>query len=205
MVTSVLQNPVLVLNANWVAYRTATVWWALQKAAAGRVAIIGDDFRAYELPDWIETWGDAAKACKDAERAAIRCGGCHVPVPEVVQAKGYSGFHAKVVFSRRNVFKRDDDTCQYCGRRLKRCDLTLDHVVPRCRGGKTTWENVVLACVPCNHRKDNRLTWEAGMKLRREPKRPHWAELSEGTRMAAPASWEKFLGELYWNLALREV
>jgi 5-methylcytosine-specific restriction endonuclease McrA len=73
-------------------------------------------------------------------------------------------------FSRREVFTRDSFTCQYCGKQTR--NLTLDHVVPRRQGGRHCWENVVSACIPCNHRKAGRTPHEAGMRLRREPKAP---------------------------------
>jgi 5-methylcytosine-specific restriction endonuclease McrA len=74
--------------------------------------------------------------------------------------------------SRREVFNRDRHTCQYCGRRGQR-DLTLDHVVPRHRGGRHIWENLVTACKPCNHRKAGHTPHEARMKLMRQPYQPH--------------------------------
>ena len=80
---------------------------------------------------------------------------------------------AKVRFSRLHVLLRDEHRCQYCGGRFDARDLTLDHVVPRSRGGTTTWTNIVTACVPCNSSKGNRTPREAGMKLRAEPVRPN--------------------------------
>ena len=81
----------------------------------------------------------------------------------------------EVKFTRHNVFERDKNTCQYCGTIFDRNDLNLDHVVPRDRGGTTTWENVVCSCIPCNTRKGNRLPQEAQMSLIRKPKRPEMA------------------------------
>jgi len=78
-----------------------------------------------------------------------------------------------VKFSRANVYQRDDETCQFCGRKRPKVGLNYDHVVPRSKGGKTTWENIVTACKHCNTKKDNRTPKEAGMRLLREPARPH--------------------------------
>lgn len=80
--------------------------------------------------------------------------------------------HEKVRFSRANVLLRDDHRCQYCGEQLPASQLTLDHVVPRSRGGTTSWANIVAACRPCNTRKANRTPAEAGLRLRAEPTRP---------------------------------
>ena len=71
--------------------------------------------------------------------------------------------------SRKNILLRDRNTCQFCGRVFPSSELTLDHVVPRSRGGLSTWENLVACCHPCNRRKGNQLPTEAGMKLMREP------------------------------------
>jgi 5-methylcytosine-specific restriction endonuclease McrA len=78
--------------------------------------------------------------------------------------------HPRAKLSRREVFLRDDHTCQYCGIRTR--DLTLDHVMPKSRGGKHTWENLVSACRPCNHRKGGKTLVEARMKLAHEPRQP---------------------------------
>ena len=80
----------------------------------------------------------------------------------------------EVKFTRHNIFERDKNTCQYCGRVFDRKDLNLDHVIPRDRGGPTTWENIVCSCVECNTQKANRTPQEAGMHLVRKPKRPKW-------------------------------
>jgi len=94
------------------------------------------------------------------------------PVPSVVRLKRYvrRPHRQRVAFNRRNVFRRDDHRCQYCGERVH--DLTLDHVVPRSRGGPTSWENVVACCRPCNARKRDRTPEEAHMALRRPPTAP---------------------------------
>jgi 5-methylcytosine-specific restriction endonuclease McrA len=79
-------------------------------------------------------------------------------------------FH--VTYSKHNVHARDEYTCQYCTTRLNTRQATIDHILPKCRGGKNTWENTVTACHPCNNKKDDRTPWEAGMKLIRQPGKP---------------------------------
>lgn len=91
-------------------------------------------------------------------------------MPAVVRlVKPVSTFKKGVKFSRINVFTRDSFTCQYCGARKAMKDLNYDHVIPRIRGGKTVWENIVTACYPCNDRKGGRTPEQAGMHLRRAP------------------------------------
>lgn len=91
--------------------------------------------------------------------------------PSVIRLRRYARIPYKtIVLSRKNILKRDGHRCQYCGTGE---DLTIDHVLPKSRGGKDTWENLVAACNRCNHRKGGNTPKEAGMPLKREPFRPH--------------------------------
>jgi 5-methylcytosine-specific restriction endonuclease McrA len=81
--------------------------------------------------------------------------------------------HSNVKFSRRNIFLRDNHTCQYCGRTLDPKHLTCDHIVPRSRGGVTEWSNIVTSCTRCNVKKGNRLPDEVDMYPRKRPSRPN--------------------------------
>lgn len=108
-----------------------------------------------------------------------------------------------VRFSRQNVLARDRWTCQYCGARPPLSELTYDHVVPRSRGGKTAWENIVTACVECNTRKANRTPAQAGMQLRKPPVRPRWVPVFtiEISRSSMPDAWRDYC---YWTMRLKE-
>ena len=104
----------------------------------------------------------------------------------------------QVSFSRRNLFARDENKCQYCRKLFEMNELTYDHVVPRSKGGRTTWENIVSACYLCNRRKANRTPVEAGMKLLTEPARPTWMP-SVQIRVSArsvPDAWRDYV---YWT------
>jgi 5-methylcytosine-specific restriction endonuclease McrA len=106
-----------------------------------------------------------------------------------------------VPFSRANIYARDHHSCQYCGDVFPREDLTFDHVVPVAHGGRKDWENIVTCCVTCNRTKGGRTPAEAGMHLRRLPKRPESApalRITVGLRQA-PESWRDYL---YWNVEL---
>jgi 5-methylcytosine-specific restriction endonuclease McrA len=111
-----------------------------------------------------------------------------------------------VRFSRLNIYARDHDTCQYCGRELHRSELNLDHVVPRAQGGKTTWENVVCSCIACNLRKGGRTPDQAGLKLLKKPVRPRWTPLTRGVaKRVTYREWLPFLNltdASYWNVEL---
>lgn len=101
---------------------------------------------------------------------------------------------AQVRFTRANVYRRDDHTCQYCGLRPGAGALTYDHVLPRARGGRTSWTNIVTCCVTCNLRKGDRTPTEAGMPLRRAPGRPRGIDdLVAVSPLCAPAIWRDYL------------
>jgi 5-methylcytosine-specific restriction endonuclease McrA len=125
-------------------------------------------------------------------------------VPEVVTLTKYDRLPTNVVtFSRRNVFKRDKFTCQYCGSQPGSEELTIDHVTPRAQGGTSMWTNCVLACIECNARKADRTPKQARMPLRSQPVRPTWRPLyaARGVRIE---SWSRFVSESYWNVELKE-
>ncbi len=122
-----------------------------------------------------------------------------IKMPAVVRLLRVFRRHRQPVkFSRVNIYARDGYRCQYCGVKLPIADLTFDHVVPRARGGRTTWENIVTACVPCNARKSDRTPEQAGMRLRKKPVRPSWVPamtLRLSTR-SIPDAWQDYL---YWT------
>jgi 5-methylcytosine-specific restriction endonuclease McrA len=98
-----------------------------------------------------------------------------VQMPAVVRLNRPVARHTpRVNFSRANVLARDRSSCQYCGQRFPSAELTYDHVIPRSQGGRTTWENIVMACVDCNRAKANRTPAQAEMRLRQQPARPVW-------------------------------
>ncbi len=108
-----------------------------------------------------------------------------------------------VKFSRQNIYARDRYKCQYCGDRFSSEDLTYDHVIPKSRGGKTQWKNIVTCCIECNRKKGGRIPSEASMKLIRKPKRPTWVpaiRITIGFR-EIPQTWRDYL---YWNVELIE-
>jgi len=111
----------------------------------------------------------------------------------------------EVKFTRHNIFERDRNTCQYCGQVFERKDLNLDHVIPRDRGGPTSWENIVCSCITCNTQKANRTPQEAAIHLVRKPKRPKWRPFVQ-VNLGLPHhdSWKHFLDLAYWNVELGE-
>ncbi|MHC4607082.1 MAG: HNH endonuclease [Planctomycetota bacterium] len=196
----VLEQRALVLNRNWTPVQTTSVKEAISLVARGAAVIIDAD--TYEVHD-LETWNDVSRASERFGEARIRSAHLALAAPDVVRLTHYGGAAERsVVFSRRNIFKRDRFTCQYCGRQARGDDLTIDHVVPRCRGGVSSWKNCVLACTACNKKKADRTPAGAGMTLRRRPRRPTWRTLANIAPDARRASWEKFLSKAYWDIEL---
>jgi len=198
---AVLSDKVLILNRSWVAVNVATVRRALTLVYQDVARIVApEDYSTYNFEGWIE----ASQAARHGQR--IVSANFSFVVPEVIVLSTFNGrFSKEVRFSRRNIFERDENTCQYCRKKYERSGLTLDHVIPRSRGGTSTWTNIVLACIKCNMRKGDRLLTEINMKLLKKPVKPEWATrvgVKLG-RIYKPA-WERFLEEAYWNVELKE-
>ncbi len=136
---------------------------------------------------------DVVERVEDSSRV-LRTPSTLFPVPSVVRLRRYvrRPHRQRVAFNRRNVFRRDEQRCQYCGSRSH--DLTLDHVVPRSRGGPTSWENVVACCRGCNARKRDRTPEEARMQLLRRPVAPAFLfTAAYGIVPDVDPRWEKYL------------
>lgn len=193
-----LERPTLVLNRNWQPVGVATVARSLTLVAAERARIVDPaDYQQH-------TWADWARLIPGDDEPFVQSVAFRIRVPEVITLTHYDRVPVNTVtFSRRNIYKRDRYTCQYCGAQPGSEELTIDHVQPRSRGGTSTWDNCVLACMVCNKRKADRTPTEALMPLRKAPVRPAWQPLyaRHDVRMQ---SWSKFLSEAYWNVELQE-
>ena len=195
-----LQRPTLVLNRRWTPIRTAPVQDAIGLVAKGTAMIIEPD--SFETHDLL-SWNDVSRMRAKVGEGLIRSPRLALVPPEVILLKTYEGEGGRaVVFSRKNLFKRDRYTCQYCGIQPGPEELTVDHVVPRSRGGTSTWENCVLACVECNKRKADRTPAQAGLKMRKTPRKPSWKALVQVPARDRRESWDKFLSRAYWEIEL---
>jgi 5-methylcytosine-specific restriction endonuclease McrA len=194
----IVNSAVLVLNRHYQPVHVTSVKRAFTLLYMGVAKAIDAQYRLYEFDDWAAL--SATQDCITTINRTIR-------VPRVLVLSAYDHLpRGRVRFSRLNIYARDNDTCQYCGRNLPRAELNLDHVDPRSQGGKTTWENVVCSCVPCNLRKGGRTPDQAGMKLLKKPVRPRWTPLFRGaTRKVTYREWLPFLhlaDASYWNVEL---
>lgn len=193
-----VNSAVLVLNRYYQPVHVTSVKRAFSLLYQGVAKAIDAQYRLYEFDDWAAL--SATNDCITTINRTIR-------VPRVLVLSAYDHLpRGRVRFSRLNIYARDADTCQYCGKNLPRTDLNLDHVLPRSQGGKTTWENVVCSCVPCNLKKGGRTPEQAGMKLMKKPVRPRWTPLFRGaTRKVTYREWLPFLhlaDASYWNVEL---
>ncbi len=194
-----VDGSVLVLNRHYQPVHVTSVRRAMSLMYQGAAKAIDEQYRLYEFEDWA--------ALSAIGHDWIGTVNNRIRVPRVVVLSAYEYLpKGKVRFSRLNIYARDNDTCQYCGRQLHRSELNLDHVLPRSQGGKTTWENVVCSCVPCNLRKGGRTPEQAGMKLLKVPVRPRWTPLFRGAaRRVTYREWLPFLNladASYWNVEL---
>lgn len=166
---------VLVLNRNWQAVNIVGIKRAFSLLFTEHARVIEARDGAFELFD-CTSWVEYSLADPpDESYDGIRTVRVRLRLPRILLLHDYDRLPVKEVkFTRDTVFERDHYTCQYCGRSYGQGDLNLDHVIPRDRGGRTSWENIVTSCVRCNTRKSNRLPHEAGMRLQRKPQRPKW-------------------------------
>jgi 5-methylcytosine-specific restriction endonuclease McrA len=121
----------------------------------------------------------------------IRSPSMRLPWPSIIRLKAYVRVpYKRVMLSRRNILQRDHHTCQYCG---ATSHLTIDHILPKSRGGRDTWENLVAACVGCNNRKGDHTPEEVGMRLAREPFRPSYVMFIRDFVGSVDETWKPYL------------
>ncbi len=161
---------VLVLNRSWMAVNIAPAKRALSLLYIGAArAIHPEDYSLHDFEDWVILSQNGLGG------RYIHTPTTRIRIPEVVQLNLFNGFiRREVSFSRQNIYERDHSTCQYCGKRLQRSQLTIDHVLPQSRGGGDSWGNLVVACLKCNVKKGSRTPEEAHMPLTRKPFKPAW-------------------------------
>lgn len=213
---SSLEQPTLVLNKSWQPINACIAKDALRDVFAERAKILHPvEYVQYDIDDWIRL------PVADDE-SFIRTVNGRIKVPEIIVLRNYDKVRNQpVIFSRRNLWRRDRFHCQYCGKRPPPDEVTIDHILPKSRGGTSCFSNCVLACIECNTKKNNRTPEEAGMKLIRlikkqdgtiayqnyaKPKTPRWSPIFSVHRAKMPASWAAFvqnlINDMYWDTEL---
>ena len=196
--SSVTYTSVLVLNRFYLAVHVINVRRAfalLYRDLAEVLDVEQGQYANYDFGTWLEISELRAEE-KDQHDDWIRSVRFEILVPRIIRLLRYEKVPKQSTrFNRRNLFARDNNQCQYCSRVLPSSQLSIDHVLPRSRGGPTTWDNVVACCVRCNTRKGGRTPQEAHMKLLKAPRRPKGNPLlSDKLRNPKYETWRAFLG-----------
>ena len=206
---SALDASVLVLNKTFLAVHIISVRRAfclLCKDLAEVVHLEDGQFATYDFQSWAELSAYRAAHFRPGEDDDwVRTPSAEIQAPRVIRLLGYDRMPKQTVkFNRRNIFARDNNQCQYCGKKFPTSELSLDHVIPRSQGGQTTWENIVCACVACNVRKGGRTPREANMALIRKPEKPKRSPLLNlKLTNSKYQSWRSFLDSAYWSVELK--
>lgn len=194
---------VLVLNKSWSAINV----WPLRKALTKLISYYGDGQPKARIVDPVDyeryTWSDWSKIKPQVEEDFITgTRGSVYRVPKVILLTRYNKMPVtRVNYSRREIYRRDHNTCQYCGCKPGTENLSIDHIVPKSLNGKRTWTNSCLACISCNRKKGNKTLKEAGMKLLSIPKEPK-AHVFGIDKERVIKEWDAFLSEIYWSVKL---
>lgn len=152
------------------------------------------------------TWEDWSKLRPSLTDAVIQSSNLAFKVPEVVLLTRYDKMpQPKIHFSRRTLYKRDNNTCQYCGIKPGTAELSVDHIIPKSKGGKTDWENVCLSCTDCNRKKGDKTMAQAKMSFFHagyKPKKPR-LDFFRFADSKPLKSWASFVSEAYWQVPLQ--
>lgn len=197
---SVLNTKVLVLNQAYFPVHVTSVRRAFSLLYQGIAQAVDQQYHTFDFDSW-----RALSASLNEETIGLV--GRAIKIPRVILLVSYDRVpKRRVRFSRFNVFARDKNTCQYCRKRLPRSELNLDHVVPRSKGGMSSWENVVCSCFPCNRKKGGILLEHARMQLMKKPVQPEWTPfMIETFSFKHYQEWLPYLSEVdsaYWNTEL---
>jgi len=204
MRSKVLKHNVLVLNKSWVPIHITTVKDAIGIVYVGAAQVIvpnnmrdrHDRMAAYEFEALnYDKWTEISARLDNDSNEFIRSPKDSHFKPNVVALTKYNGIPKYTIkFCRSSIYERDKGICQYCEKKINKFDATLDHIIPKSRGGRNNWNNIVFCCKKCNDKKRNKTPAEANMSLLNEPKRPSWIAVKFGKARTIKerAEWLKF-------------
>jgi len=198
---------VLVLNKHYMAIRIVGARRAfslLFRDLAEVVSLEQGQYSNYNFQSWCEV-SQFKRRFEPDGHDWISTVNFYIAVPRIIRLLFYDRLPpTDVKFNRRNIFARDKNRCQYCGRRYPSSELSLDHVIPRTMGGKSVWENVVCACADCNVKKGGQTPKQAGLMLVRKPIKPkHNPLIHVHLGEQRYRSWQQFLDHAYWSVELK--
>jgi len=168
------------------------------------VSVEDGRYVSYNFEDWREL-SEFRREFEPEEHDWVRTVRFHIAVPRIIRVLTFNRIpKQQVKLNRRNIYGRDGNHCQYCGKRFATSELSLDHVIPRSQGGANNWQNVVCCCVRCNVRKGGRTPFQAGLKLIKDPVRPRRSPvINISLSKSKYSSWQQFLDHAYWNVELK--
>jgi len=168
-----LKFRVLVLNRLWQPVNIVGTQRAFSLLLQDHAQVINTLDTSYRMMDCAEWLDYSENEVAEDDEAFVQTVRMRIRVPKVLLLREYAQLPVQEVkFTRENLFDRDNYRCQYCGNIYEARELNMDHVIPRDKGGRTSWENIVTSCIKCNSRKANRLPHQASMHLIRKPERP---------------------------------
>lgn len=210
-----INQSVLVLNSAYSPLYVTTVQKAFNLLFRDKAEVIEVENKA-----WIsynrKSWEEISTLKSELEENFKFLRGCNdyvLGVPKVIRLVKYAKQNLRINLTRKNIFLRDDNTCQYCNKQKRMQDLNIDHIIPRAQGGRNTWDNLVCSCIDCNSRKGSRTPKEAGLTLIKQPTKPSMYIMFKHylNRMDEDPfkDWVPFfpndmISQLYWNTELIE-
>ena len=211
-VVSALHANVLVLNRFYQAIRIVNVRRAFTLLCKDLAEVIHIEQAPDGSQQWsnldFSSWRDMSELKLEFEPHAfdwVHTVKIPIAVPRIIRLLGYDKLPRQdVKFNRRNIFARDNNRCQYCGRKFHTSELSLDHIIPRSQQGKTSWDNIVCCCIKCNVKKGGRTPVQANMHLIAKPVKPKRSPVIN-IRLADERyrSWKQFLDNAYWTVELK--
>ena len=195
-----IDSNVLVLNRAFFPIHVTSVRRAFCLLCRGIARAVDDQFKTFDFESWSNL-----RVLQDDE--AVGLVNRMIKVPQVILLVAYDRMPKGTIrFTRLNIYLRDNGTCQYCGKKFPKCDLSLDHVIPRAYGGRSTWENIVCCCSSCNRTKGGRTPHEASMRLLKKPQKPNWTPFYRiSLKDLQRKEWVPFLTMIdisYWHTEL---
>jgi len=205
--SSALDCNVLVLNKHYMAVRiigARRAFSLLSRELAEVVSCEEGIYANYNFQNWCEVSRFKHQFQPD-EHDWVSTVNFYVAVPKIIRLLFYDRLpRSQVKFNRRNIYARDSNKCQYCGKEFATNELSLDHVVPRSQGGQSSWDNIVCACTACNIKKGGRTPQQSGMKLITKPVRPNRnPAIHVHLTQTRYRTWKQFLDNAYWSVELK--
>ena len=198
---------VLVLNKHYMAIRIVGARRAFSLLFRDLAEVVSVEQGKYANYDF-ESWCEVSQFKRHFEPDGhdwVSTVNFYIAVPRIIRLLFYDRLPpSDVKFNRRNIFARDKNRCQYCGRRFPTTELSLDHIIPRSMGGKSIWENIVCACAECNVKKGGLTPKQAGLTLVRKPIKPkHNPLIHIHLGHQRYHTWKEFLDHAYWSVELK--